>query len=406
MCRLTNTLCFALAATLTLLTTSAAASPIYTYTVLVEAGQTIDGLTLRGVESFARNDSGMLVFTSVFAGAGGPARGIFTPDRLIAAQGSTIGGRTLIGNQISFYSSLNDRGTAVFSATYAGGSGIFTQDSLLAGTGSTIGGRTLIGVGFPSINDNGAVAFTGSFLDNGVPKSGIFTPDALLVAPGQVINGRMLSSYVSGSTINNSGTVAFFDSQGLFTQTSLLVAQGTVIGNLTLGDFGTKPVPVLNDQGTAGFVGTYRNANGNGGSAVFTQNAVLAQPGSVIDGKRVVSPPEGGLVDINDVGTAVFDVFYEAGSVRTSGIFTQEGLVVSAGQTIGGRTLSSVSSPHINNLGEIAFSAGFIGGGSGILLATPDSSAPGIPEPTTWALLGGGLLGLIAYRRSAQLAKH
>lgn len=69
---LTNVLCFTLAAMLSMvwLTTPLAANPAYSYTELVEAGQTIAGRTLTGIQSFARNDSGALVFESVFTESG------------------------------------------------------------------------------------------------------------------------------------------------------------------------------------------------------------------------------------------------------------------------------------------------------------------------------------------------
>src|SRR5262249_14086269 len=109
------------------------------------------------------NDSGTVAFLGFFTGG----RGIFTPSTLLVQAGDTIGGKTLrfLGDAV-----FNNSGTIAFRSDFigAGGAGVFTQSALLVQTGDTIGGKTLTDLHCfcqSPINNKGTVAFLGSFAD-------------------------------------------------------------------------------------------------------------------------------------------------------------------------------------------------------------------------------------------------
>ena len=113
---------------------------------------------------------------------------MFTQQRLVAAQGNIIGGRTV--GPISLFNGLaiNDPGTVAFSDFKA----IFTQQRVVAALGDTIDGTTLIGFVFePSINNHGIVAFSEDLF------CGNFTQNSLLA-----LCAAQGSTIIEGKTIN------------------------------------------------------------------------------------------------------------------------------------------------------------------------------------------------------------
>ena len=94
---------------------------------------------------------------------------------LLVKTGDTIDGKTI--EVLGPVPSLNDNGNVAFFGSFSGGSGIFTQNSLLAATEDTIDGKTIASLartGFAALNNNGDVAFWGSFIGG----AGIFTPNS------------------------------------------------------------------------------------------------------------------------------------------------------------------------------------------------------------------------------------
>ena len=91
------------------------------------------------------------------------------------------------------------------------------------------------------------------------------------------------------------------------------------------------------------------------------QFTIVAQPGDTIAGKTLtsVSTPL-----INNVGTLVFSGSFAGGS----GIFTPTDLLVKTGDTIAGKTLTSITGFRLTNTGIVAFLGSF---GEGSAIFTP-----------------------------------
>jgi hypothetical protein len=100
----------------------------------------------------------------------------------------------------------------------------------------------------------------------------------------------------------------------------VLVKAGDTICGKTLNDlfFG----PALNSGGTVAFMGVF-----SGGTGIFTQNALLVQAGDTIGGQTLTSF---GYPVINDSGIVAFYATYPGGA----GIFTQTSLIAKTGDTI------------------------------------------------------------------------
>jgi len=341
------------------------AAPLgYNLTVVAKTGDRISGKTLTGFKlpSFganapALNAQGDVAFYATYSEGAFMGEGIFTPASLVLKTGESVGNQTLDG--ISFVPAVNDGGTVVVRGLLSSQeSAILTSTALLAENGNTIGGETLTSFGPPAINNNGTVAFVGSF-SNG---TGIFTQKGLLAKSGELIAGQPVASF-GQPAINDRETVAFQAwlsgriATAILTPTAVLVKTGDTIGGKTLTDlfFG----PALNSSGTVAFVGTFL-----GGTGVFTQDALLVQAGDSIGGRTVTSF---GYPVINDSGIVAFFGTYTGGS----GIFTQTSLIAKTGDTISGRTLIGLGQPAINGGGEVAFTALFSDGSSAILLARP-----------------------------------
>jgi hypothetical protein len=167
--------------------------------------------------------------------------------------------------------------------------------------------------------------------------------------------------------INDRGTIvfrAFFDnSAGIFTRSRLLVASGDTIDSVPLQDVGA---PALNDEGRLVF-----NGRAPSWHDIFTRSGVVGGAGSTIDGKTLLSAA---FPAINNAGTIVFPACFSNGSGGpvSAGLFTRSRLVVRNGAAVGGKTISVINPPQINDRGTIAFQALFTDGTSGIVVAIPD----------------------------------
>jgi hypothetical protein len=115
----------------------------------------------------------------------------------------------------------------------------------------------------------------------------------------------------------------------------------------------------LNANGTVAFVGVFP-----GGTGVFTQKDLLLQAGDTIGGQTLTTF---GYPVINDAGIVAFFATYEGGA----GIFTQSSLIAKTGDMIAWKTLTDLGQPVINRSGAVVFAGLFSDGSSAIILARP-----------------------------------
>lgn len=345
----------------------------FSLSIIVQLGDVIDGKVVDGIDSSSPsfNDNGDVAFVGSLGDSTGSKGGIATQNAILFETGDIVvdGGIVTQGPGAN-RNWLNNNGEVVFLGAFPTGAGIFTQDALLARTGQTIGGVTLNTLKTPVINDNGDVMFVG-----GTGLSGIFTPSSLLVEVGQTIDGETLTSLVELISLNNNGDVAFRgsfaqnggDSAAIFTQNSLLVRDGQTIDGKTLTNVG---VPALNNNGDLVFTAMF-----SGGVGVFTLDALLVETGDILGGVTLNAID---IVNLNDNGDFVFRGGH--GNIpgqNENGIFTQNALVAQVGQTIGGHTLTALSNfPSINNSGDVVFLGTFDDGQRRIILAQPNGVMP------------------------------
>jgi len=96
------------------------------------------------------------------------------------------------------------------------------------------------------------------------------------------------------------------------------------------------------------------NANGT----ISTSTDTLVRVDDVIGGERLSAIPAGSGTSFNDDGLAVFRARYDAGSgLDLDAIFTPTDLVAMQWGSVGGTTVGSLSTPSVNNSGQIVFSA-------------------------------------------------
>jgi hypothetical protein len=142
------------------------------------------------------------------------------------------------------------------------------------------------------------------------------------------------------------------------TYTLQLVARtGVSLHGRTLTAIGP---PVLNNDGTVAFWGGHNGFMVDGiysSGAIFSQDRILVQPGDVVAGQTVRA------LDIhyslNDGGTLAFNA--NGNSILTYNPFNSaaNSLVVQKGDVVGGLALSGVTSPSLNNDGDVAFQGYF-----------------------------------------------
>jgi hypothetical protein len=297
--------------------------------------------------------------------------------------------------------------------------------SVVAKVGNTIDGKTLTSVDSATINSAGEITFRGGFSGG----KGLFGPDGLIVETGDVIDGRSIND-IGAFAVNDVGDLTFFASfggvEGLFTKNALLAEPGTNIGGLTITGFGPAfsiiTAPTINNFGTVAFA-----ADIAGGRAVFTQDALVAAPFTVIDGFVLTGVPFAGRTDISDSGRVLFQAHFQG----ETGVFTQNRRIYASGMTFGGLTatganwvamteddvvginvihssgprtivvddiqlisesssidgftVGNFSSESLNDFGTVTFAANIPGFGSGIFTPTDKVAASG-------SIVGGGIL--------------
>lgn len=282
---------------------------------------------------------------------------------LVAKTGQTIGGQTISAFGIGCSPGIDDLGNVVFGANLSPSTNaIFTQSSVIAKSGDPIRtGVSIDEVACPTVSHNGIVAFIGNFTRTPpLAGQGIFT-----FTIGSGVPFQEVLESASGFTfpaINDHGQIAAASEVGS-PQTLYLIGPGgpqtlivrgqTMIGGQTVtGTLGINPNFLgLNNAGIV-----VVDTSLTGGTAIVTPTSIVAEAGQTIAGKTLTSV--GGVPVINNQGTILFDGFF---SSNQSGIFSPTAAMVLSGQSVGGFTVGSVTNPLLNDYGQIGFEASFSG---------------------------------------------
>ncbi|MBD2006027.1 MULTISPECIES: PEP-CTERM sorting domain-containing protein [Cyanophyceae] len=266
-------------------------------------------------------------------------------------------------------------------------------------------GRTRVTIDSPSINNQGTVAFSYSFLGTSesddstvVTTNGTTTTT---IARGKAPNvDDTLGLSVESNSLNDQGIVAFRrglsgGGSGIFT------GNGTTTTTIadTNGIFSNVGAASINNEGTVAF-----NADLDaGGEGIFTGNGTTTN--TIADTSGIFS--NFGAASINDAGIVAFLAGLDAGG---TGIFTGSNpltdKVISTGDTLFGSTVTSLGffREGLNNPGQVAFFASLADGTTGIFRAdhqgVPGQPPKDVPEPASMlGLLAFGTFGAFVKRR-------
>ena len=285
-------------------------------------------------------------------------------------------GQTAFSGHLNSSSSTN---TGIWSE--GGGSGL----ALVAREGSTAPGTSdsFRSFGVPVLNDAGQTAFHGELNSFGAHR-GIWSEGggsglALVAREGNAApgTGDNFSSFDS-PVLNNAGQTAFRGvlnssggtdlgiwSEGGGSGLALVAREGNAAPG-TSDNFAALFSPVLNDAGQTAFFGILDSSSG-------TDRGIWAEDPS---GVLTLVAREGDLLDVDDGPGTDFRTI--------SGL----NFIVGTGNGDG-------RASGFNDLGQLAFFAGFTDGTSGIFV----SDLVAIPEPTSVVLGAFGVFGLLATRR-------
>jgi len=270
----------------------------------------------------------------------------------------------------------------------------------------TENGTTFSTLAYPKVNNNGQVAFWSRLQGNGIDSSndaGLWSEGGGnglkllaregLPAPGTGSNVNF-GNLNPPQVINENGRVAFWsrligngvdssNDEGLWSEgggsgLELVVREGSaapgVSEDVYFGSFmknrGRYPGLVLNGQGRVAFLGPLTGS----GVSIRNDEAIFAEDRF---GKLQLIVRNGDIIDVDDgVGTdlrTIARLYFFYGS----------------GNQDGGRS-------GFNDFGQLAFTAEFIDGSSGIFV----SNLVAVPEPATWVLLISGVMPMIVrYRK-------
>lgn len=354
-------------------------------------GQTspIGGTYLGFPGSPVLNESGQILFYSSLTG-GTANNGLFvgTPGSfqpivyqgLTAPDGGTFNGAT---NYV-----LNANGQAVFVSNITGGSaanGIFVgtpgsiQTIALAGTAAPAGGN-YDSFSPPNINSFGKVVFR-STLTSGSSTHGSFTGvpgsiDVVALQGSSAPGGGTFTNLAASPLINDLGQVAFqatasgTSGNSLFAglPNSLQAVVRTGLATPIGGTYNGVGFPALNGVGQVAFTATI--TGGPTTSAIFA-----GQPSSLQAVARSgTATPAGGNFGLSS-GTPVLNsngqvAFTSSitGGTSTFGIFTGipgniQTVVLEGTPTPSGGNFSSLSTPMLNSVGQVAFTSTLSGTG-------------------------------------------
>ena len=364
---------FCLAALLT--SYSYAAESAYSYDVVAQSGETIDGITLTTLDNASTNDFDTVVFGANYNdGSYAGASGVFTRNHVLLKKGDIVRGLTV---SRAFIRGINDFNELALFFSYGNGIptaiGKFVLDGeslvpvgKLVKAGDVIDGLTIQDFRECFINDMGEIVFRADYLDPSSGRGGfigVFTLNRVLVKANSEIQGIPLSGNNSFNQlygVSDFGTLVFDTTgfvpnvgivqTGAFTQHKALALPGeTVDGIPLLGAFS----PAISHFGRTAFTGEYAigsNCSSCLGYAVFGPGGVVAKTGDTISGitlNFVIS------TGINDDGVVLMQGFFSNGY----GLFTKDSVVAATGDTLGGVQVEGFFSSEINDCGDVVFSS-------------------------------------------------
>jgi hypothetical protein len=293
----------------------------------------------------------------------------------------------------------------------------------IAATGQTIGGFQLTGFGDPALNDAGDIVFNGYVkapIGNSTYFAGLFSPNGLVVPT----NG-FLPACLGPYSINEAGQIAFVENSklspsqpsvsGVYESSytggpvkTILAPGATVDGVQQLANICTNEANssgatfAFNDRGRIAFINTggFFKYTPQRGLKNFTINELNGQPltrlslvdgnsrellfiGGTSNGYEAIFAPDHGrdhilaTIPAEIDGVEVTDFVFAVASRNSKlaylgligdpnaqdfGLFTKDHLVAKAGQTIGGKVISTAGEPFlglpaVNNRGEVVFAA-------------------------------------------------
>jgi len=287
-------------------------------------------------------------------------------------------------------------------------------------TGYVVGGGSLQINSSDSVSvtvQAGVTAVVNSALTGGV-KTSAFNKDGL----GMLVLGGE-NTYASATYVN-AGRLDVLAGGALRNTSKVTIASGAELNNNGYVNGDMDVSGVLSGSGVVG--GTVSSAGGvispgNDGAGLLTftgglvlTNGVLAMDlGKSTPNAAPVAGVDYDCVSTNGIvilgGTSVLALSFDSGKFMQAGdLYTlmdnSKNLMNKFGSvTLNGETMS-VASDGTFAWGEYVFQLSYAGSAAGLSggnnVALGVLSAPAIPEPTTLALLGAGVLGLIRRRRA------
>ena len=371
MMRFSWLLCFfILAAPLGVKTQATPPAPAkYSFKRLATSGQTFDAF---GFRAPVLNNEGAVAYNATLTDG---TRAIFRSDR---------GRRTLIAVEDGFSRfgdpTINDAGQVGFEASFSTvrGEGIFRGEggpiTTIAGTRDA-GDFDFVNAG-PSIAAGGRVAFIGetevSFI------AGVYAGNGGPVAPIYDETGPF-EAFIGNPSLNDNGAVAFLATldtgvSGLFVGSggpfmTVVDDTGVFTSAFSFGD------PSLNERGEVAFrASTNEDPDENFGSTsegIFLFSGGVVTP--VLQGgfDEFVSFSDPSLNNLGEVAFLVSPTFDQ--QILVTGPDLIGDRVIATGDRLMGRTIIGLefSREGLNDQGEIAFTAFFEDGSSGVFLASP-----------------------------------
>lgn len=391
--------------------------------------------------------------TRLVARAGDAVRGSSVIDSLSFASGRVMNA----SGQTAFPSSLTGTGTTSSSITAVFSEGGGTGLDLIARQGDTIlDAEDIRGLSTPVLNVRGQTAFSVAFGSAGrallrTSGDGGFTMVARNGDVAPETDGATFTRFFSNPVISGNGQVSFFarlsgsevdgiEDAAIFSERngdglSLVIrTRDKVPCDCEEAIFSNLGAPVLNGSGNVAFFAEFTGGtlNETNNSGIFSEGdggdlKLVARSGDIAPGTDALFDfrpfPLGDGVVLNAHGQTAFQTWLTGegvGVLNNSGIWAENlagelQLIARAGDVldvsddparpdlrtisflrfVGGTGNEDGRGSGFNDVGQLAFSAGFTDGTSGIFV----SNLVAIPEPGTMALAGVTVLGLIVRGR-------